>query len=210
MKALKYSLILFSFIGLVFVGCSDELQSPVSPENQSPYPLTKYTIRYFESTEGPNLVDYPPPSTMIDYEERFVDGKRFISYTQHTFFNATFEDGGIDVLTGDGILKVNVTVDVNTGEGITWGILNLTPTEADVKGGVWEIGWRGDLSITGFTSDTEPQPIFTAPLKWRGHGVGGTINGMQFFSDDVITQVDPFNWSGGGGKNNYIKVHPKK
>jgi len=207
MKTLKFAFLLISFTGLLFFGCSDELQSPVSPDNLPSELLNKSTVRYFESTEGPNLVDYPHPSTIIEYEERLADGKRFLSYTEHTFFNAAFKDGGIDILTGDGILKVNVIVDVITGEGITWGILTLTPTETDVQGGVWKIGWRGNLSISGFTSDPEPQPIFTAPLKWRGHGIGGTIDGMQFFSDDIITQVDPFNWSGGGGSNCYIKIH---
>ena len=35
MKALKCFLVLFSFLGLILVGCSDQSQSPVSPTDQS-------------------------------------------------------------------------------------------------------------------------------------------------------------------------------
>jgi hypothetical protein len=205
MKTLKHVFLLISLSGLIFWGCSDDSLSPISSDDQSAISLEKNIIRTFKATEGPNTVDYPPPTTLIDYKERFADGKRFLNYAEHTYYNADFDDGGEDILTGDGYLEVNVKVDVNTGEGFTWGKLTITPTETDVEGGVWEISWHGDLSITGFTELGEP--IFSAPLKWVGHGSGGTINGMQFFSDDIITQVDPFNWSGGGGTNCYIKVH---
>ena len=205
MKTLKHVFLLISLSGLIFWGCSDDSPSPISPDDQSANSLQKNIIRTFKSTEGPNIVDYPPPTTLFDYKERFADGNRFISYTEHTFFNANFDDGGEDILTGDGLLELNAKVDVNTGDGFTWGKLTITPTEANVEGGVWEISWHGKLSISGFTPLGEP--IFTAPLKWVGHGSGGTINGMQFFSDDIITQISPFNWSGGGGTNCYIKVH---
>jgi hypothetical protein len=200
MKALKCVLVLFSFVGLMLVGCSDQSQSPVSSEDQFGASLQKFTNRYFTSTEGPKI-----PVVIDDYKDRIVDGNRFLSYTEHTFFKAIFNDGGEDILTGDGVLEVNAKVDVNTGDGFSWGKVTITPTVTDVKGGVWDISWHGKLSISGFT--TAGEPIFTAPLKWVGHGKGGTINGIQFFSDDIVTQVSPIDWSGGGGTNCYIKVH---
>ena len=35
MKTLKYVIVLLAFVGLSLVGCSDQTQSPISPNDQS-------------------------------------------------------------------------------------------------------------------------------------------------------------------------------
>ena len=90
MKSIKVLIALLTVLLFSWSGCSNEQQSPVSSDNQSSILLQKNIKRYFESTEGPDVVKYPPPSTLMNYEERFADGNRFVSYTEHTFFNATF------------------------------------------------------------------------------------------------------------------------
>ena len=57
MKALKCVLVLFSFVGLMLVGCSDQSQSPVSPTDQ--ISLEKKTIHYFTIKDFPVPPPYP-------------------------------------------------------------------------------------------------------------------------------------------------------
>ena len=195
MKTLKCFLALFAFVGLMLVGCSDQSQSPVSPNDQMT--LEKNTIRSFTSTEGPSVTNpLYIPGTMHVVNGKVVSKGNL----QNTFFSAIFSDGGPDLLSGDGVLELNSVYDEITFEGHTWGKLTITPTNPDAKGGVWEITWHGKLYF-------DPLKGVVAPLKWVGHGKGGAVNGMQFFCDDTIIYLDPLTWSGGGGTNCYIKVH---
>ena len=151
MKTLKCVLVLFAFVGLTLVGCSDESQSPVAPTDQSiqsPTSLQKNIIRPFTGKEGPDVVGFLPPLTLIDPgSSKIVDGNKMISrgMLEHTFFKATFKDGGLDLLSGKGILELNSNFDLATGEGFTWGKLTVTPDNPLALGGVWEISWHGEM-----------------------------------------------------------------
>lgn len=198
MKALKCFLVLFSFLGLMLVGCSDESQSPVSPTDQSSASLQKNIIRPFTSTEGPNLAN---PGLIIP-APRIVDGKTiFMGIQENTVFNATFLDGGPDLLSGFGVLELNSIIDNATGAGFTWGKLALTPSNPTAMGGVWEISWHGNGYVDPSTGMT------ITPLKWVGHGKGGAVNGMQFRCDDTIYMTNLLDWVGKDGENCYIKEH---
>ncbi len=57
MKALKSILVLFSFVSLLLVGCSDQPQSPVSPSDQTS--IKKNFTREFTGTNTPFEVINP-------------------------------------------------------------------------------------------------------------------------------------------------------
>ena len=57
MKTLKCVLTLFAFAGLMLVSCSDQSQSPVSPNEQ--VSLEKKTIHYITCTNVPVPPPYP-------------------------------------------------------------------------------------------------------------------------------------------------------
>jgi hypothetical protein len=212
MKTLKCVLVLFAFVGLMLVGCSDESQSPVGPSDQSiqsSASLQKNIIRSFTGKEGPDVLGFPPPSTLIDPGSlKIVDGNKMISrgMIEHTYFTATFplDDPRPDLLSGKGILELNSNFDLTTGEGFCWGKLTVTPDNPLALGGVWEISWHGEM-YPG--SDPILGVVTICPLKWVGHGKGGAVNGMQLHGDDIIKYIDPFNWRGDGGQNCYIKEH---
>jgi len=200
MKTL-YAIILLAFIGLLYIGCSDELQSPVSYSDQTiqaPGSLHKDIIREFTSTEGPNLLD---PGLIVP-DPKIVDGKTiFMGIQENTYFNATFPDGGPDLLSGYGVLELNTIIDNSTGAGFTWGKLTVTPTNPAAEGGLWEITWHGN----GYVDPSTGMSI--TPLTWVGHGKGGAVNGMQFRCDDTIYMTNLLDWIGRDGENNFIKEH---
>ena len=115
MKALKCVLVLFSFVGLILVGCSDELQSPVSPSDQSiqaSSTLQKNVIRKFLGEEDPSLAD---PGLVVP-DPKIADGKTILKGIKlNTYFKANFLDGGPDLLSGNGKLELNSIIDNATG-----------------------------------------------------------------------------------------------
>lgn len=196
MKSLKCALVLFSFMGLMLVGCSDESQSPVSPVDHSS--MEKNIIRPFISKEGPNLAD---PGLIVP-DPKITDSKTiFMGIKMNTYFEATFLDGGPDLLSGYGKLELNSITDNATGAGFAWGKLTLTPTNPAANGGIWEISWHGNGYIDFSTG------MSITPLTWVGHGKGGAINGMQFRCDDTIYMTSLLDWIGKDGQNNFIKEH---
>jgi hypothetical protein len=204
MKATRCLSALLAFGGLILAGCSDELQSPVSPNNQSlqgAASLQKEIIRPFTSTEGPNLLD---PGLVVP-EPRVADGKTiFMGIQENTVFNAVFPDGGPDLLSGYGVLEMNAIIDNSDGSIFNWGTLTVTPTNPAAEGGVWDITFHGHGWIDPLTGMT------TVPLIWVGHGSDGAVNGMQLRGDDTIYMPDLTNlldWIGKDGENNFIKEH---
>ena len=93
------------------------------------------------------MLGYPPPLMVIDPgSTKFADGKMISrGMLEHTFFKATFKDGGLDLLSGKGILELNSTFDMNKFEGFCWGKLTVTPDNPLALGGVWEISWHGKM-----------------------------------------------------------------
>lgn len=198
MKALKCFLVLFSFLGLMLIGCSDESQSPISPTDQSSASLQKNIIRPFTGHEYPTSV-VSPGNVHMAGSKQISKGVLFT-----TRFEAAFSDGKPNLLSGNGFLELNSIFDFSTFEGFTWGKLTVTPDNINA-GGVWEISWHGKMFLG---PDPKTGEIVTiCPLKWVGHGKGGAINGMQLHGDDIIKYKGPMNWYGDGGQNCYVKEH---
>lgn len=195
MKTLTYAAALILAAGLMLTGCSDEsspLVAPDGPFAQSPVSLEKNAARDFTGVMQPTaLID--PGFT------KNPDGKVIIRGLMQTIrFDVTFADGGTDLLSGVGILELNATADFSSGVGQFWGKLTLTPTAAEVLGGVWELSWhgKGTLGPSGWI----------IPLKELGHGSGGALTGMQCFFEHIITAAPDFSgWT--GAATGYVKVH---
>src|SRR3990167_7115486 len=100
MKTLKCVLVLFSFWGLMLVGCSDESQSPVFPTDQSSASLQKNIIRPFTGHEHPTSV-VSPGTVHIANGKQISKGVLFT-----TRFEATFTDGKPNLLSGNGFLEL--------------------------------------------------------------------------------------------------------
>ena len=128
MKALKCFLVLFSFVGIMLVGCSDQTQSPVSPSDQAS--LQKVATREFSGTNNPT-------GTITDATWKYPDGKiLFYKYVGTTEFVANFPDGGPDILSGPGVVEINGITDLSTMIGHWWIKFTLTPN-ANADGGTW-------------------------------------------------------------------------
>ncbi|MFZ1290193.1 MAG: hypothetical protein WAR79_08880 [Melioribacteraceae bacterium] len=139
---------------------------------------------------------------LVVSDPKIANGKTiFRGIEMNTYFEATFLDGGPDLLSGYGKLELNSITDNATGDGFAWGKLTLAPTNPEAKGGIWEISWHGNGYIDLSTG------MSITPLKWLGHGKGGSINGMQFKCDDTIYMKGLLDWIGKDGQNNFIKVH---
>jgi hypothetical protein len=204
MKMLKCVAVLLAFGGLMLVGCSDELQSPVAPTNQSiqsQTSLQKDIIRLFTGYEHPTSVISPGNVYVVDGKQIAKD----VKYATH--FEATFTDGNPDLLSGDGVLVLNQVLDLTTYEGFATGKLTVTPWNS-AAGGIWEISWHSKVFLAP-DPNNPAKLVLTYPGKWVGHGKGGTINGMQLSGDDIIkyNPLDPMDWRGDGGLNCYVKEH---
>jgi len=196
-------LLLMATLAIMMVGCSDDSALPVSPADQATQgvaPLAKSITRVFTATEGPDLsnpLDYiidPGFSPPNNKNKMIVRGM-----VVRNLVNAPFDDGGTDLLTGKGVLEMNFTYDNSANEGVCWGKLTLDPDAPEAVDGVWEITWNGKITL-GASG-------FVCPMKWVGHGRGGAIDGMQFFSDDQVMTITsmPFEWTGLG--TGFVKSH---
>jgi hypothetical protein len=167
MKTLKYFLILFSFIGLMFYGCSDEPESPLSPSDQTL--LQKVFTREFT---GINI-----PTGVIDMGiYKYPDNKIILlKHKGPTLFTAYFADGGPDILSGPGEIEINGITDMTTMTGQWRGKLVLTPDE--VPDGLWQFTWHGPavFDLTAW----EGGPGWLCSFQMMGHGEGDDVTGMQ-------------------------------
>ena len=199
MKTAAFAMLLMATTGLLVLGCSDNSTPVVSPTDQSATvtgPLGKVEIREFTSTAGPD-----PAFVVLDPGfQKSADGKMVVrGLVEKSVFNATFADGETDLLSGNGVLELNYTVDLVAGEMMGWGKLTITPTAPEANGGVWEIGWKGPgwfVENVGWVT----------AAKMIGRGRGGAINGMQLNATlNLVTWEIPFGWTGTG--NGCIKSH---
>jgi len=179
MKTLKRVLVLFSFVGLMLVGCSDQSQSPVSPSDQTS--LQKNFTREFTGTNTPTAVTDPGI-------RKYPDGKIMVlKHKGPTLFAASFGDGGSDILSGPGEIEINGKIDMKYPDPSTWkgewrGKLVLTP--AGVPGGLWQITWHGPSTFSPTAWNGGPGWILS--LQMVGHGEGGDIHGMQFRAETIV------------------------
>lgn len=198
------ALVLMAAVAMVLAGCSDESALPVSPTDQAAQgvaPLAKNVVRPFTTTEGPDLLN--PLGYVIDPGSSPPHNKNKMivrGMVVRNVVTAVFPEGGLDLISGHGILEMNFTFDNSAMEGICWGKLKLDPDAVEAGDGVWEITWNGTITVNAMG-------IFECPMKWVGHGKGGAIDGMQSFSDDqVMTIWSPFDgWAGQG--TGFIKAH---
>jgi hypothetical protein len=209
MKALKCFLVLFSFVGLMLVGCSDQSQSPISPDDQ--LSLDKKEIHYFTIKDFP----VPPPYPYVidpGVKQHLPNGD--IHYKKVGVFEFTEArdlDGNIDPLV-TGLIEnyLSTMIDGETGSGPANGktlSANLPGQEVE---GFWETNWEGYRSYVGKKYFDLPigsgeYHYWALPLKMVGHGKGGLIDKMQMkveatiiiFSDDT-NFPEPIFWSGSG------------
>ncbi len=173
MKAFKSVIVLFTFVGFIFVGCSDESQSPISPADQGSLAKDKKNAE-FTITSVPFLLD---PTIVGDYMK--IAG-RTIHLKDFPVIDAV--SGSDPRMTGKMAHELSLKLDLITGEGPCIGKWVLTPDDLSTTGGgVWEGIYEG------FRSKTDNPNIFTLPLKMVGHGKGGTINGWQSFTEVNLT-----------------------
>ena len=187
MKTLKCVLIFFSFVGFMLVGCSDQLQSPVSPADKAS--LQKNFSREFTGTNTPvgvineGIITYPDGKTKVR------------NHLAQTVFVATYLPGdtGPDILSGFGEVEINGLIDMNTVIGPWQGKFKLTPEGAG--GGIWQFTWHGTSTFS--PTAWEGGPGFILPLQEMGHGEGGDINGMQCRMEVMIySALDFSGWYG--------------
>jgi hypothetical protein len=200
MKTVALALLLMATMAFVVVGCSDTPTQPVSPTDQAAIAsgsLGKNLIRPFNVTVGP--LSPNPFVTVLDTGSTwYPDGKTMIKgMLLRTFFNAAFPagDNGPDLLTGTGVLEMNIKLDPVTGVLFTWGKLTVTPGASGAEGGKWEISWEGKGTYYDPTGAVYP----VVPLKMVGRGNGGVLTGMQISADVTIVGGPPVNWGGAGG-----------
>jgi hypothetical protein len=190
MKTLKSVLVLFSFVGLILVGCSDKTQSPVSPidESTDQGTLEKCIITHF-------TVNLHYPIGILDPGSVRLIGRKLVM--KNVVIAETLMTTS-PLLTGKMIHSLSAIMDKNTGEGPVWGTYKIT----NAGGGVWEGVYTGYRSKKP-GSDT----LFTLPLKVLGKGKSGNVRGMKSFLNDVITAwgTPPVGWYGSG--EGYIKSH---
>ena len=188
MKTTKFFFVLFAFVGLLLVGCSDESQSPVTPIDRAS--LEKVTITDF-------TFSHMPIGLTGEGEVKLVGGnwilKDFGVIEQFTSSDP--------LVAGTATHYLSATFDAVTGEGPVHGSFTLTP-DANAGGGVWEGTYTGYRSkMPG--SDT----LFVLPLQLVANGKGGTIDGMQIRENSTITAwgTPPAGWYGSG--EGFYKSH---
>jgi len=192
MKTLKCVLVLFAFVGLLLVGCSDQSQSPITPIEQGS--LEKSVITNFTFTDAPS-------GFTGEGDVKLVPGGKWKIKKYGVVEQFVSSD---PLVNGTMVHYLSLTIDAVTGEGPCHGSWTVTPV-ADVGGGVWEgkyEGYRSKSSVPG---------EWTLPLKVVGHGKGGTIDGMQMFATATLTIITdgittlPIYWTGVG--EGFYKSH---
>lgn len=178
MKAFKFFLVLFSFIGLMLAGCSDQSQSPVSPKEPVSLEKNNNKIEYTISSEPFSL----DPSIVPDYMK--IAGRTIHLKDFPVIDEVTSSDPR---LTGKMEHQLTIKLDLITGEGPCNGKWTLTPDDlTSTDGGIWEGTYEG------YRSKTDDPNIFTLPLKMVAHGKGGTIDGWQGFTQaNLIVYTTP-------------------
>jgi hypothetical protein len=191
MKKTNFFIVLFVFLGLLLVSCSDEPQSPVTPIDQGS--LEKVTITNFTLTDS-------PIGLTGEGEVKLVGGNWIIKN-----YGVIEEVVSPDLLVnGTMVHHLSATIDAVTGEGPCHGSWTVTPT-GNTGGGVWEGTYEGYRSLSSVPGE------WTLPINLVGHGRGGTIDGMQVFISATLTVYTngittlPSYWTGVG--EGFYKSH---
>jgi hypothetical protein len=186
MKALKCFLVLFSFVGIMLVGCSDQTQSPVSPTDQ--VSMEKNIPHYYSAMDFPVA---PPEGGDI----RSIPGGK-IQFKKVKVTEAVVATDSR--VSGQMVHYLSTMIDAKTGNGPVHGSFTIFPTGAG-ENAMWEGTYEGIRSYNGKTFVTIPSPLpypsgiydnWTLTLKLVGKGKGGEIDGWQMFSEHTLIIIN--------------------
>ena len=201
MKTRMCAVVLLVFAGLLLVGC-DKFQEPVSPTDQAqnqPGPLQKSLQRQYAGTVTP--IEALAPGVT-----KYPDGKMTIrGIVQNVVWAVTFSDGGIDLVSGPGLLELNTNTDPNAGEAFWWGKLTLMPSASEAEGGKYQVIWNGKATLG--PSAWLGGPGWIMDFQGRGHGEGGALGGIQLSTPLLVYAAPDFSAWAGGLPGGYIKTH---
>jgi hypothetical protein len=188
MSISKMFFVLFVFVGLLLVSCSDEQQSPVASIDKGfleKVTITNFTFNHF------------PTGLTGEGTIKLVGNNWILKDVGVNEFIISSDPLGGGTMTH----YLSATMNAVTGEGPIHGYFTIVP-QANTGGGVWEGNYTGYRSkMPG--SDT----LFVLPLQLIGHGRGGTIEGMQMQINTTITAwgTPPAGWYGSG--DGFYKSH---
>jgi len=182
MKTLKCVIVLFAFVGLSLVGCSEKSQSPVTPIDQGS--LEKVTTTDYTATITiVGLVD--PGSEKIVGQNLIVKDR--VVVTRYESENS--------LVNGNLLITINFRFNLNTGEGPSHGKWSIVPDA--YPDAVWEGSFTGHRTKTGESAWTENVSIV-------GRGEGGIIDGMKNFADGLIYSNDIYERTGFFGEGSGV------
>lgn len=188
MKRLIYLVILLVFA--VISGCSDKTQSPVAPgEKTGQSQLEKAVVTEF-------TVYKDVPVALISPGELTTENGMTVMrdvVTKDLYQTST------PLVTGYAINTVNMISSEATQTAVVWGTFIITPESPEAGGGKWNCAYKGNTVKTG-------ESEWKTYLHGKGLGEGGTIDGMIYDVDLVITSWDnpPTFWLGSG--TGYLKA----
>ncbi len=166
MKTFQSAVVLIAFMGLVFLGCSEKSQLPNEPVNS----LEKVTkIPYTAEISLVALVD--PGSEKIVGQNLIVKDRVVL----------TRYEASSPLVTGDLLVTMNFTFNLNTGEGPSHGKWSKVPDA--YPNALWEGNFTGYRTKTG-------ESAWTDNLYIVGKGEGEGIDGMKNFTDALIYSDD--------------------
>ena len=194
MKKLQFILVLISFMGLILIGCSDKLQSPVEPTDQGSAVSLDKKGPVVHSVGGSGLIT--------------ADGKNAgARYAAHEYADGTF-DGEYEVnsanATGDPTFKINgnvISFKVYENAGPYGGNMAvfLGQEKTEVYAGFYDVFFAIDNGKPGQTTAPDqvnwillelPSQDFVMPDDWGPPWAGKTI--IDFYNmspDDIINNL---------------------
>ena len=198
MKLLSCALLLIASLAFVLLGCSDNSAPVVAPTDQGAQGLPSPEKGC--SITGLTISDFPIWVTPTP-DVKLVRGKWHMEKVEvQEVITATMIPSGKPYPLGSGIMVhyLSATFDAITGEGPCYGSWTTTPADNAANGGKWE------GTYVGYRFRTSTKDVYTLPLTLKGHGTGGTIDGMQMsvistltVNADPVTHL-PLGWTGIG------------
>jgi len=172
MKTLKCVIVLFAIVGLTLIGCSEKSQLPNEPVNS----LEKVTTTDYTATI--TLVGLVDPGSEKMVGQNIIVKDRVVL----TRYETTSP-----LVTGDLLVTINFSYNLNTGEGPSHGKWSKVPDA--YPDAVWEGSFTGYRTKTGESEWTEN-------LNVVGKGEGGVIDGMKNFADVLMYSDDIYERTG--------------
>ena len=194
MKKFQFVLVLISFMGLILIGCSDKLQSPVEPTDQGSTVSLDKKGPVVHSVNGSGLF--------------FFDGKNAgARYAANEYADGTF-DGEYEVnsanATGDPTFKINgnvISFKVYENAGPYGGNMAvfLGQEKTEVYAGFYDVFFAIDNGKPGQSSSPDqvngilielPSLDFQIPAEWGSPWTGMTI--LDFYNmgpDELINNL---------------------